>query len=106
MSRMSFEQAVRMQNVIYEVQSERLRQHEMRGEQNLDRQILWDTDLGELLRECRSAQEIHPTWDDVLIEEALEAVMERDPVKLRAELVQVAATAVQWVEAIDREAAR
>ena len=33
-------------------------------------------------------------------------VAESDPVKLRAELVQVAAVAVAWVEKIDRDIAR
>jgi len=44
------------------------------------------------------------TWRHILIEECCEAYAETDPVKLRAELVQVAAVAVQWVEAIDRRA--
>ena len=40
-------------------------------------------------------------WLDILIEEVSEALAEEDPEKLRAELVQVAAVAVQWIEAID-----
>lgn len=42
------------------------------------------------------------TWDLILMEEVYEAVAEEDPVRLRAELIQVAAVAVAWVEAIDR----
>lgn len=42
------------------------------------------------------------TFADVLLEEVFEAVAEDDPAKLRAELIQVAAVAAQWVEAIDR----
>ncbi|MCH5677848.1 hypothetical protein [Streptomyces gilvus] len=42
------------------------------------------------------------TWADILAEEVAEASAERDPAKLRAELVQVAAVAVAWIEAIDR----
>jgi hypothetical protein len=42
------------------------------------------------------------TWSDILLEEVFEALAEDDPVRLRAELVQVAAVAQQWVEAIDR----
>ncbi len=42
------------------------------------------------------------TWRDVLLEEVYEALAEIDPVKLRAELVQVAAVAVAIVENIDR----
>ena len=40
-------------------------------------------------------------WLDILIEEVSEALAEDDPQKLRTELVQVAAVAVQWIEAID-----
>lgn len=43
------------------------------------------------------------TWESVLAEEFFEAMLEADPAKLRAELVQVAAVAVRWVENIDRE---
>jgi hypothetical protein len=42
------------------------------------------------------------TWADILLEEVFEAMAEVDPAKLRAELVQVAAVAVAWCEAIDR----
>lgn len=42
------------------------------------------------------------TWLHILREEVFEAFAEDDPAKLRAELIQVAAVAVQWVEAIDR----
>ena len=42
------------------------------------------------------------TWTDILLEEVFEALAEDDETKLRTELVQVAAVAAQWVEAIDR----
>jgi hypothetical protein len=45
------------------------------------------------------------TWTDILLEEVFEALAESDPVRLRKELIQVAAVAQQWVEAIDRRAA-
>lgn len=45
------------------------------------------------------------TWMDILTEEFYEALAEEDPEALRAELIQVAAVAVAWVEAIDRAAA-
>ena len=41
-------------------------------------------------------------WAGILLEEVYEAVSEQDVAKLRAELIQVAAVAVCWVEAIDR----
>ena len=42
-------------------------------------------------------------WDLILLEEVWEALAESDPEKLRTELVQVAAVAVAWIEAIDRK---
>jgi hypothetical protein len=45
------------------------------------------------------------TWADILIEEvaeAIEAGAQADTAALRKELVQIAAVAVAWVEAIDR----
>lgn len=42
------------------------------------------------------------TWRHILDEEVREAFCERDPTGLRTELIQVAAVAVAWVEAIDR----
>ncbi len=44
------------------------------------------------------------TFRHVLEEEVREAFAEEDPAKLRGELVQVAAVAVKWIEAIDRRA--
>ncbi|ADJ47892.1 hypothetical protein AMES_6067 [Amycolatopsis mediterranei S699] len=44
------------------------------------------------------------TWLEILSEEFFGALAEDDPAALRAELVQVAATAVCWIEAIDRRA--
>jgi len=42
------------------------------------------------------------TWRDILYEEVLEAYVETDWSALRAELVQVAAVAVAWIEHLDR----
>ena len=41
------------------------------------------------------------SWCDILHEEMLEVAAEKDPAKLREELVQVAAVAVAWIEALD-----
>ncbi len=41
------------------------------------------------------------TWQSILAEEVAEAFAESDPTKLRSELVQVAAVAAKWIEAID-----
>ena len=48
-----------------------------------------------------------PSWSVILIEEVAEAVEAiGDDVALRDELVQVAAVAVAWIEAIDRRRVR
>ncbi len=41
------------------------------------------------------------TWRHVLLEEVYEALAETDAVRLRAELVQVAAVAARWIEDLD-----
>lgn len=50
----------------------------------------------------RKAAEGSTDWISILFEEAYEASCETDPVRLRAEVVQIAAVAVAWLEAIDR----
>ncbi|MEV0822112.1 hypothetical protein ACWDA3_01965 [Nonomuraea rubra] len=42
------------------------------------------------------------TWRHILAEEVMEAFAEADPDRLRAELIQVAAVAVKWTQALDR----
>jgi hypothetical protein len=42
------------------------------------------------------------SWDVIFLEEVYEALSESDPEKLKAELIQVAAVAAAWIEAIDR----
>ena len=44
------------------------------------------------------------TFRDILAEEVYEAFAESEPRRLREELVQVAAVAAKWIEAIDRRA--
>lgn len=46
------------------------------------------------------------TWRHILTEEVFEAFAEDDPTVLRAELIQIAAVAVAWIEAIDRRGQR
>jgi hypothetical protein len=41
------------------------------------------------------------TWSDILLEEVAEVMEQDDPVKLRAELIQVAAVAFRWIQHID-----
>jgi len=49
----------------------------------------------------RLAAEGKLTWASILDEEQAEAFAEADPAALRAELIQVAAVACRWIEAID-----
>lgn len=88
---------------------ERQRQDEKWGEQNHPDGSGSDLqrDLAEQERDyCQRAFAAgRGTWRDVLAEEVAEAFAERDPARLRAELLQVAAVAVAWVEAIDRRVA-
>ncbi len=107
MNRMNGQQQEGMLRALDDVTHERLRQHARFGEQDLPR--AGDAVLAALLRgqleTCRKAiAALRPNepWDLVLLEETCEALLEDDPARLRAELVQVAAVACQWVEAIDR----
>lgn len=53
-------------------------------------------------RTDRAATDGTLTWLDVQLEELAEAFTEEDTTRLRAELIQVAAVAVRWVEDIDQ----
>jgi hypothetical protein len=92
--------------VLGEVLAERERQDAKHGVQDLpdDTGHNWLRARAVEDREAcdRAAKEGLLTWRDVLDEEVSEAYAESDPAKLRAELIQVAAVAVKWVEAIDR----
>jgi hypothetical protein len=97
-----------------EVAAERARQDARWGEQNhpdgTGPRIRWGF-LGVNAREGAAAARDwcnthhgrgEGTWLDILLEEVAEAFAESDPARLRAELVQVAAVAQQWCDAIDR----
>lgn len=103
---------LRTRDVLDEVAAERARQDVKWGEQShpdgtgvfprADRRA-----ADEARRECQMlAAGGFCTWRAILAEEVAEAFAETDPAKLRAELVQVAAVAVQWVQAIDRREAQ
>ena len=56
---------------------------------------------------CQTAfAEGRGTWRHIMAEEVAEAFAESDPVKLRAELVQVMAVGLAWIEKIDRDAVK
>lgn len=93
--------------VLAEIAAERQRQDAKWGQQNhpdgtIDQPA--DRRLADMARRtCQAAAEMGTvTWRDILSEEMHEAFAEHDPAKLRAELVQIAAVVVAWVEAIDR----
>lgn len=93
-------------SVLAEIQGERTGQDAKWGEQNwpdgTGRSI--DQKIAKVKREaCDQAVAAgHVTWRHILAEEVAEAFAEADPARLRGELLQVAAVAVNWVEAIDR----
>ena len=93
--------------ILGEVSAERQRQREKFGAQD-DRPSFCPTQLtGPLQRKLaslRSANETAPSWDTIIREEVLEARLAPTAAELRAELVQVAAVAVAWIEALDRGA--
>lgn len=95
--------------VLNEVLAERERQDAKLGEQN------WpsETEAREFLSFQASAELAklsydyaretgRLSWRHILLEEVYEALAEEDPVKRRAELVQVAAVAIAEIECIDR----
>lgn len=94
-------------NVLGEVHQERYRQEEKWGQQNHpdgtgrlgDVERAFDARL-----RCQQNSPDNDNWRDILDEEVKEAFAEYHPDQIRAELVQVAAVAVAWIEAIDRRA--
>ncbi|MFI8531766.1 hypothetical protein ACIGMX_16190 [Streptomyces aquilus] len=59
-----------------------------------------DADVARMACEC-AAEGGYLDWMHILREEVAEAFAESDPVKLRAELVQVAAVCAAWIADID-----
>ncbi|WP_026931205.1 hypothetical protein [Glycomyces tenuis] len=90
--------------VLGDIAAEQVRQDAKFGEQNhIDGTGDYDEAADAARRACqRAAKHGYLTWRHVLAEEVAEAFAETDPAKLRAELIQVAAVAATWVEAIDR----
>lgn len=102
--------------VLTQVLAERVRQDDKWGPQNHRDGTGWDTTLmdgwsaGQLADAARNSCQRNAemgivSWLDILGEEVAEALAESDPAKLRGELLQVAAVAVAWIEAIDRRPA-
>lgn len=103
-------------SVLGEVMAERWRQHEKWGQQNhpdgtgpgrrwpgLFNHAMADTANIAKLQVDHEAKRGECTYGGILLEEVFEAMAEGDRQNLRAELVQVAAVAVAWIEKIDRD---
>ncbi|WAL68579.1 hypothetical protein ORV05_12645 [Amycolatopsis cynarae] len=92
--------------VLAEIAAERARQDARWGEQNHPDGTgapADETAAATARRTCEdNFRDGKGTWRDIFLEEVHEAIAEADPVRLRAELVQTAAVAVNWIEAIDR----
>ena len=94
-----------LHDVLFDVRVERLRQNKKWGEQNHPDGTgeLWGHRASVARSACQQAHEGgYNTWLHILREEVMEAFACADPQDLRKELIQVAAVAVAWVEAIDR----
>lgn len=93
--------------VINDVLQERRAQDAKWGEQNHPDGTGYDWDVlnAQYYREkCDTAfADGRGTYKDILREEVFEAFAEKDPEKLKQELIQVAAVAVAWVEKLLRE---
>lgn len=93
--------------VLEDVQAERMRQITKWGVQHREDdtggEIGYWAAQAEFAREACQAAESRggAPWRMVLAEEFYEALAESDPAALRAELVQIAAVCVAWVEDID-----
>lgn len=100
------------ERVLRDVAAERARQHAQWGEQELadvDRVAADRISAARVIRAelDEAVMAKLATWAMVLLEEvaeAVEAAQYSSTEHLRAELVQVAAVAVQWIEALDRRA--
>lgn len=94
--------------VLAEVANERGRQDATWGEQNHPDGTgrPGSREFADYVRAlCKANGPAEDNWRDILYEEVAEAFAETDPAKLRAELIQVAAVAVNWIGAIDRRTA-
>ena len=94
-----------LETVLADIRAERGRQDAKWGEQNHPDGTgpqFANKAAYERIRTETAAADGALTFRHVLAEEVAEAYAESDPDRLRAELVQVAATAVCWIQAIDR----
>lgn len=93
-----------MVDVLAEVQTERLRQNVLWGIQDhADNTFPLAFDEDTAKRICEKAfREGKGSWAHILFEEFCEVMCAKTVGDMREELIQLAAVATQWVEAIDR----
>jgi hypothetical protein len=92
--------------VLGDIDAERHRQMAEYGDQHLpdgtgNRYYVDQAERYKAINDARTSAKVEPRWAQVLLEEAYEAVAETDIARLRAELVQVAAVCVSWVQDLD-----
>ena len=90
-------------NILADIAAERVRQIDKWGEERDlpdGTKFPGSRDMAVAFREdCQSRFDKNiGTWSDILLEEVYEALDESDWHKLRAELIQVAAVCVAWIE--------
>lgn len=100
-----------MTDICADIAAERWRQDEKWGEQNHPDGTGPDAISIQLRETFRAMCDLehgsgNGTWMSILREEAYEAFAESDLEKLDAELVQVAAVCVAWIEAIRRRSGK
>lgn len=93
-------------HVLVEVEGERLRQLFKWGVQNHPHGSIGTSDdraaADRAKARCQANGPGEDNWRDILDEEVAEAYAALTDAELRAELVQVAAVCVAWIETIDR----
>lgn len=99
--------------VLSEVISERWRQDQKWGVQNhpsvnrRDDSLIGEITESDAKHRCQQRDAAGTlTWEDIALEELIEAVEAEDEQARREELIQLAAVCVAWVECIDRGGAR
>jgi len=95
-----------LDKVLDDVIAERRSAHVKHGPQTHPDGTGWASDalLADVAREAcdKATADGRLTWRHILLEEVREALAETDPAKLRAELVQVASVAVDWLVDLDK----
>jgi hypothetical protein len=92
--------------VIEDIFDEVSRQHAKYGVQSLPYGTgsQEDIELAKIAKaRCKANTPAEDNWRDILNEEITEAFAESNPKRLREELIQVSAVAMQWVACIDRK---